>query len=81
MVKLTIPLDENEYQRLETAAKCAGKSIQLLVHEWITRLPENKEPFDITSDPIYLMEGYESDAPSDLSVNIDQYLYGENHPK
>lgn len=71
----------SDYQRLEKAAKRAGKSVQLLVHEWITHLPEVEEPFDVTSDPVYLMEGYESDAPADLSVNLDQYLYGEDHPK
>lgn len=81
MIKLTIPLAESDYQRLEKAAKLAGKSVQLLVYEWITRLPEIDEPFDITSDPVYLMEGYESEAPTDLSVNLDQYLYGEDHPK
>ncbi len=36
-----------------------------------------EEEFDITQDPIYQMEGYDSDAPADLSVNLDKYLYGE----
>ncbi len=75
MIKLAVQLAESDYQRLEKAAKRAGKSVQLLVHEWITQLPEVGEPFDVTSDPIYLMEGYESGAPADLSVNLDQYLY------
>lgn len=77
MIQLTVSLAESDYQRLEKATKRAGKSVQLLVHEWITQLPEVEEPFDVTSDPVYLMEGYESDAPADLSVNLDQYIYGE----
>jgi hypothetical protein len=36
-----------------------------------------EEEVDITQDPIYQMEGYDSDAPADLSVNLDKYLYGE----
>jgi hypothetical protein len=32
---------------------------------------EVKESFEVTQDPVYQMEGYESDAPPDLSVNLD----------
>lgn len=39
-----------------------------------------KEEFDITRDPVYQMEGYDSDAPSDLSINLDKYLYVEEKP-
>ncbi len=33
---------------------------------------------DVTDDPVFTMEGYESDAPKDLSLNLDKYIYGEN---
>ena len=80
MIKLAVQLAESDYRRLEKAAKRAGKSVQLLVHEWVTQLPEVEEPFDVTSDdvtsdPVYLMDGYESGAPADLSVNLDRYLF------
>ncbi len=82
MTNLTIQLAETDYQRLERAAKRAGKAVQSFIHEWITKLPETEESFDVTKDPVYLMEGYESNAPSDLSAKIDQYLYGqEEYPK
>ena len=81
MATLTIQLPETDYQYLKKAAKRAGKSVQAFVYEWITQLPEVEEPFDVTQDPIFQIEGYESDAPPDLSLNLDQYLYGENHPK
>ncbi len=42
---------------------------------------EVSESFDVTQDPVYQMEGYESDAPPDLSVNLYKYLYGEGLPK
>ncbi len=45
--------------------------------EWIRQLlPELGESFDMTQDPVYQMEGYSSEAPADLSVNLDKYLYG-----
>jgi len=55
--------------------------VQAFVHEWVTKLPEIEDSFDVTKDPVFLMEGYESNAPADLSVNIDQYLYGQEYPK
>ncbi len=81
MTNLTIQLAETDYQRLERAAKRAGKAVQAFINEWIAKLPEMEESFDVTQDPVFLMEGYESEAPVDLSVNLDKYLYGEGYPK
>ena len=81
MVKLTIQLMETDYQRLEKAANRAGKSVQSLVYEWIAQLPEVEESFDVTQDPVFQMEGYDSDAPADLSLNLDKYLYKEEDSK
>jgi len=80
MTTVTIQLMETDYQRLEKAAERAGKSVQALIYEWIAQLPEVEEFFDITQDPVFQMEGYESDAPADLSVKLDKYLYGETYP-
>ena len=74
---MTIQLPELHYRRLEQAAKRSGKSVQALILDWIVQLPESEEPFDVTQDPVFQMEGYESEAPADLSVNLDDYLYGE----
>ncbi|MBI3799457.1 MAG: hypothetical protein HY268_21130 [Deltaproteobacteria bacterium] len=76
MTQLTVQLTEADYQRLEYAAEQAGKSVHVFIAEWIARLPEAEAGFDITQDPIFQLEGYESEAPADLSVTIDQYLYG-----
>lgn len=76
MTQLTMQLTEADYQRLEHAAEQAGKSVQAFIADWIAQLPKREEVFDITLDPIFQLEGYESEAPADLSVTIDQYLYG-----
>lgn len=77
MTTLSIQLVDTDYKRLKQAAKKSGKSIQALIYEWIAKLPEIEESYDVTQDPVFQMEGYDSDAPSDLSVNLDKYIYGE----
>jgi hypothetical protein len=81
MTQLTIQLTEADYQRLEQTAEQAGKSIQSLVVEWIAQLPGSEEAFDVTQDPIFQLEGYDSDAPADLSTTVDRYLYGSKYPR
>ncbi|MCK5118751.1 MAG: hypothetical protein KAI38_01900 [Candidatus Latescibacteria bacterium] len=80
MTELTIQLMETDYQRLTRVAKRAGKSVQTFVYERIIQLPEIKSSFDVTQDPVFQMEGYESDAPSDLSAHLDKYLYEGERP-
>ena len=80
MEAITIQLLETDYRRLEKAAAQANKSVQAFIYEWIIQLPEVEESFDVTQDPVFQIEGYESNAPSDLSFNLDQYLYEEESP-
>jgi hypothetical protein len=79
MTELTISLVESDYLRLENVAKLEGKSIQEVIQDWVDKMLDIAEPFDVTQDPIFLIEGYESDSPSDLSINVDKYIYGEKH--
>lgn len=41
----------------------------------------NGETVDVTQDPVYQMEGYDSDVPADFSARVDDYLYGESSPQ
>lgn len=81
MTKVTIKLKENDYQRLKKAAKLAGKSVQVFIYERVTRLLDNFESFDITKNPVFKMEEYNSEAPANLFSNLDKYLYGEEYQK
>lgn len=74
MTTITIKLSETDYRRLQRSAKRAGKSVQKLVSEWISQLANSDDDLDVTQDPVYQMEGYDSDAPDDLSKNLDKYL-------
>ena len=78
MAQLVLELPDLYYHRLEEEANRTGKTIQLLVLDWISHLPEVDEIFDIGQDSLYNFEGFESNAPTDLSINTDKYLYGGN---
>jgi predicted DNA-binding protein len=79
MTELTIQLSDTSYQRLEKIARRMDKSINTLIDDLINHFSD-EEDFDVTQDPVYLMEGFDSDAPRDLASNLDKYLYGENYP-
>jgi len=79
MTTLSIQLVDTDYKRLKKAAEKSDKSIQALIYEWIAKLPEIEDTYDVTQDPVFQMDGYNSDAPSDLSVNLDKYIYGEKN--
>lgn len=67
---------ETDYQQLLQAARKLKKSVPTLVHEWINQLPDSEESFDVTQDPVFQMDGYDSAAPTNLTANLDTYLYG-----
>jgi len=77
MAQLILELPDLYYQRLEEEARKAGKAIEGLILDWILQIPENDESYDVNQDPLYNFEGFETSAPSDLSINADKYLYGE----
>lgn len=81
MTKLTVQLKDSDYRYLLKVADNVGKSIQELFLEWVSQLPKIEKDYDVTKDPIFQMEGYDSEAPGDLSINSDKYLYGEDYPK
>jgi hypothetical protein len=39
---------------------------------------ESSHDIDVTQDPLYYMGDYDFEAPADLSVNHDKYLYGDD---
>jgi predicted DNA-binding protein len=78
MTQLTIELSDKEFQRIQRAAKKVGKPIEVLIRELISQFQQKEEKFEITRDPLYQFEGFDADAPADLSMNVDKYLYGKS---
>lgn len=77
MTKLTVQLQDSEYKQLQNLAASFGKTVQEFIQEWISQLPKIDPGFDVKQDPVFRMQGHDSDAPADLSENIDDYLYGD----
>ncbi len=75
MTPLTIELPENEYKRLQQTARHSGKSIKSLIEEWILQLPNETESTEVSNDPLFQIEGFDSEAPRDYSSKIDSYLF------
>ncbi len=78
MTQLTIELSDKEYQQIQKVAKKMGKSIEALIRELIIQFQNTEEQVDITKDPLYLDEGFHYDAPADLSIHVEKYLYGKD---
>ncbi|MBC8181225.1 hypothetical protein H8E88_08875 [candidate division KSB1 bacterium] len=78
MTNLTVQLMDNDFKRLIKTAKQRGKSVQALIYDWISQLPEVEESYDVTDDPIFTIDGFESDAPKNLSIDLDKFIYGDN---
>ena len=78
MAQLIVDLPDLYYKRLEQESQRLGEAIESMIVRWISELPEIEDDFDITSDPLFNFEGFESQASDDLSINADDYLYGDN---
>ena len=78
MTQITIQLSDKDYYRIQKIAEKLGKPIEILIRELIIQFQETEKQIDITKDPLYQFEGFDSDAPTDLSINVDKYLYGKN---
>jgi len=78
MNTLILELPDEYMQKLESFAQQQGVNISTAVKELINYIPVYKPDtcFDITKDSVYNIKSHETDAPADLSQNIDYYLYG-----
>ena len=58
----------------EDLAKDSSIASQVTI--WLKKLEESH--FDVTMDPLYNIETFDSDTPADLSINHDKYIYGKS---
>jgi len=72
---INLTLNNKDFKKLENIAKNTGKSIQELASNVLHQYSVDIER--IKNDPLYQMEGYDSNAPTDLAANHDYYLYGK----
>lgn len=77
MAQLTLELPDLYYQQIEKEAIRAGKAKERLILEWIIQLADAETSDDFTKDLLYNFEGFDTEAPDDLSIKTDEYLYAE----
>ncbi len=77
MSTLILELPDEHIQVLQQLAHQRGTSIDMVVAELINSIAvQGNRTGTVDEDPIYNIKAHESEAPIDLSRNVDHYLYG-----
>lgn len=79
MHRLQISLDENQYEFLRSEAFITGQSMAALLRDLLDEAIQKRQDEILRDDPIWQAIGVakEVEGPTDVSANIDRYLYGE----
>lgn len=76
MRTLILELPNEKVEVLERTARWQRKSVNEVVTELVSSLTAEEDGYDVTQDPIYNIKAHDTGAPTDLSQNVDHYLYG-----
>ena len=79
MHRLQISLDEGQYEFLRSEAFITGQSMAALLRDLLDEVIIRRRDEILQDDPIWQAIGVaqEVDGPTDVSSNVDRYLYGE----
>jgi hypothetical protein len=79
MQRLQISLDENQYEFLRSEAFITGQSMAALLRDLLDEAIQRRQEEILQDDPIWQAIGVaeEVGGPTDVSANVDRYLYGE----
>ena len=79
MQRLQISLDENQYEFLRSEAFITGQSMAALLRDLLDEVIQKRQDEILRDDPIWQAIGVaeEVEGPTDISANVDRYLYGE----
>ena len=79
MNRLQVNLTSEQYEFLKTEAFAANKSMAAVLRNILDEVIEQREQGLLNEDPIWEMIGVGADieGPTDISQNVDKYLYGE----
>lgn len=74
MTNIIVPLPDDLKDRAESAARRNGIPLDEFVRQCIALTVDER-----AKDPLFAnLSVFTGDAPSDLSVRVDDYLYGED---
>lgn len=79
MHRLQISLAEDHYEFLKSEAFLSGKSMAAVLRDLLDEIITARQQELLANDPIWQVigVGQEVEGPTDVSNNIDKYLYGE----
>jgi hypothetical protein len=79
MHRLQISLSETHYEFLKSEAFITGQSMATILRDLLDGIIRQRQQEILHDDPIWqaIGVGQEIDGPTDVSANIDRYLYGE----
>jgi len=79
MHRMQISLTTNQYEFLQSEAFVTGKSMAAILRTMLDEAIEHRQQDILANDPIWdvIGIGQAIDGPTDISENVDKYLYGE----
>ena len=79
MHRLQISLTKTQYEFLKSEAFVTGQSMAAVLRDLLDESIAMRQDNILNDDPIWnvIGVGAEIDGPTDVSSNIDKYLYGE----
>ncbi len=79
MHRLQISLTETQYEFLKSEAFVSGKSMAAVLRNLLDEIIQARQQDILQNDPIWTVIGVgeEIEGPTDVSANVDKYLYGE----
>lgn len=78
MHRLQISLTKPQYEFLKSEAFIAGRSMAAVLRDYLDDIIKARRNDVLQDDPIWevIGVGHEIDGPTDVSSNVDTYLYG-----
>jgi hypothetical protein len=79
MHRLQISLTEEHYEFLKSESFLTGKSMAAVLRDLLDEIVNLRQQELLANDPIWEVIGVakEVEGPTDISANVDKYLYGE----
>jgi hypothetical protein len=79
MHRLQISLTEEHYEFLKSESFLTGKSMAAVLRDLLDEIVSLRQQELLANDPIWEVIGVaeEIEGPTDISANVDKYLYGE----
>ena len=80
MHRLQISLTKSQYEFLKSEAFVSGKSMAAILRSLLDEIIDIRQQNVLKDDPIWSVIGVgkEVEGPTDVSVNVDRYLYGSS---